>query len=274
MREYEPSFEGVKNKKLIWKMIKERNEKETSSAAASSSSASSAASSSSSSSKTNKPKQLRYARYNSETMSIPITNLSKSTMEFEIIRGVYGYTSQNDPSHCEWYVNFADKHLFGFYGTDLFAQDEWQCQEHPCIISMREYLSHASEKDPSSKPLTVTKNLPTPCLIMNARREVEIDAVGGEIYGNNFAIASKSVIQASTKLLEPPTLSNILAMEALKHGRGRYTTNQIFMTLQTAITGFMATKLESFQEYSETKCYIKSPKIVVHTGNWVRNKGV
>lgn len=54
----------------------------------------------------------------------------------------HGYAYQpQDPSGTqqqqvmEWYVNFADRNLFGYYGGTLLAQDELQVLEHPgnCI---------------------------------------------------------------------------------------------------------------------------------------------
>jgi hypothetical protein len=144
--------------------------------------------------------------------------------------------------------------------------------EHPALCSLREYLDAASQKDATAKPLTVTKlargTQPTPCLIMNAPREVAIDAVGASIYGNNFSDAPTKKIEAATTLLHPVTHSNIIAMEALKHGRGAYTTNQICIILQTAVSAFVAAKAEAYQEYRDMQSFVANPTVVVHTGNW------
>ena len=37
-----------------------------------------------------------------------------------------------------WYLNFADDDLFGYYGTDLFAQDEVMAAEIPALMAVRE----------------------------------------------------------------------------------------------------------------------------------------
>src|SRR5512146_2553873 len=39
-----------------------------------------------------------------------------------------------------WHLNFADPHVFAFYGSALLAQDELQCAEHPVLGSLREAL--------------------------------------------------------------------------------------------------------------------------------------
>lgn len=46
-----------------------------------------------------------------------------------------------DPAQwMDWHINFADKHLFGYYGGGLFAQDEMQAAEIPTLASVRESL--------------------------------------------------------------------------------------------------------------------------------------
>ncbi len=88
------------------------------------------------------------------------------------------------PGQVEWYVNFADSRLFGFYEGHLFAQDEMQVMEHPCLGSIRDALAYQiileafsnifllllctsiSEKDPLAGPYTRGKgHFSTPILI-------------------------------------------------------------------------------------------------------------
>lgn len=79
------------------------------------------------------------------------------------------------------------------------------------------------------------------------------------LYGREFSKASAPTLLKSTTVLSPPTISNIIAMEALKcavfrirffniesrYGRGSYTISQLNTTFDTAFTGFSAAILES-----------------------------
>ncbi len=47
---------------------------------------------------------------------------------------------RTDACQQEWWVNFADPHLFVAYGSSLFAQDEIQVAEHPSLGHLREAL--------------------------------------------------------------------------------------------------------------------------------------
>lgn len=73
-----------------------------------------------------------------------------------------------DSARIEWHVNFADYNLFGYYGGNLFAQDEMQVQsrrhallshsmqvmEHPSLGSIREALLKLSYEYPAAAPYT------------------------------------------------------------------------------------------------------------------------
>ena len=76
------------------------------------------------------------------------------------------------------------------------------------------------------------------------------------------------MILEATTLFDTPQYSNIIAMEALKHGRGKYTSKEIKKTLETAITGFIGAKVESYQQYSESYKDSNKPLVCIHTGNW------
>jgi hypothetical protein len=271
VKAYPPrGFHKVANKNLVWKMIEQNwleEEKEQQ--------------------QHKRPRLLRFARYDSSKIPFAHGALLTATTQFSIVRSVYGYesssgsssSSSGGSSESHWYVNFADKHLFGFYNSQLFAQDEWQCLEHPSLCSVREYLVATTKltNTPATAPLTVAK-LPgknaavaTPCLVMNAPREVEIDAVGAKIYGNEFTRADEKIVQQATRLIRPATLSNILAMEALKHQKGAYTPAHVCDTLHTALASFIAARTETIQEQRDSaggQKDAKRPAVIIHTGNW------
>lgn len=82
------------------------------------------------------------------------------------------------------------------------------------------------------------------------------------LYGNSFSQATEDAIRQATEVLDPPTMSNILAMEAPACGAGRYTREQIEFVLSTAVTGFSAAVSESKRKVSP------DVQTVIHTGFW------
>jgi hypothetical protein len=82
------------------------------------------------------------------------------------------------------------------------------------------------------------------------------------LYGNIFSTAPAEAVRKAATRIDPPTLSNILAMEAPAHGRGNYTADQIRHILATAFTGFKAARSASMPDKGNP------PKIVIHTGFW------
>lgn len=158
----------------------------------------------------------------------------------------FGY----EPSDtAEWYLNFADRSLFGYYGGPLLAQDELQVLEHPALGAVREAL--LSEKLPA---LTVEGGKPTPVLVRGVERRGALDT--STLYGNRFAASTPEKIRAALTVLTPPTASNILAVEAIPGGHGFYKLREIEYTLRTAYTGFAAAKAES------------TGRVTIHTGFW------
>ena len=167
----------------------------------------------------------------------------------------------------EWHLNFACSALFCAYRGPMFAQDELQVAEHPALGSLREAMLH----DPPHPDLAArTRDVfgPTPVLIRGVERRCAVaiapDVAAGRpdgLYGARFGVAPPEVVTAATRALAPPTVSNILAMEAPTGGHGVYTPAQIRDVLVTAYTGFTAARVESqrAQEGAIT---------VVHTGNW------
>jgi hypothetical protein len=167
-------------------------------------------------------------------------------------------------SAIEWHLNFAHSDLFCAYGGSLFAQDEMQVAEHPALGSLREALLRSD-----IEPLTVENGEPTPALVRGVERRCKVatdrNAALGRpngLYGNNFSQASADAVARATQALTPPTISNLLAMEAPPGANGRYSRQQIEYILGTAYTGFAAARLESCQGR------VQSPEVVVHTGFW------
>jgi hypothetical protein len=153
-----------------------------------------------------------------------------------------------------WHMNFADRELFGFYTHDLFAQDEIQVAEHPALASLRQALCAAGRP-----PVTVEHGRPTPALVMGVERRCAIRTDG--IYGNAFARASRAEIERATRVLVPPTRSNIVAIEAPKYGQGKYDRRTVEYALSAAFTGFSAARSESAR-------LAASPRVELHTGFW------
>ncbi|MEG4231770.1 hypothetical protein QUA40_06615 [Microcoleus sp. Pol11C3] len=179
-------------------------------------------------------------------------------------KGYFDYEPSQDSTQMEWYLNFAHHDLFCAYGGSLFAQDEMQVAEHPSLSSLREALL-----DYNIKPLTVESEQPTPILIRGVERRCAISTDRNPeqgrpfgLYGNNFGRATSDAIGQATKPLNPPTITNIIAIEAPCYGEGSYSSAEIEYILKTAFTGFSAARIESHLELS------KAPRLIIHTGFW------
>ncbi len=182
---------------------------------------------------------------------------------FELREDFFNYESTSK-EELHWYLNFAHYDLFCAYGGALFAQDEMQVAEHPALASLRHALM-----DSECQPLTVEDGVATPILIRGVERRCAIatDANPDEgrpygLYGNNFYCAKEEVIRQATRVLDPPTISNILAMEAPACGVGRYSREQIEFVLSTTFTGFRAAVHESRRTVSP------NVQTAIHTGYW------
>jgi hypothetical protein len=159
-----------------------------------------------------------------------------------------------------WTLNFADRRLFVAYGSGLLAQDELQVLEHPALGAVAEAMAAL----PDQVPLTVEGDTPTPVLVAGVERRCELstrpDLEAGRVYGlygNRFVRASPEQVRGALTVLDPPTRSNILALEAPTGYRGPYTAEQIRFVLRTAVAGFRAAALES-----------PMGPLVIHTGFW------
>jgi hypothetical protein len=207
--------------------------------------------------------QLIFSRW----QAIPLPQIfSPSAFQSQLDEraGYFGYECSQNSTQVEWYLNFAHSDLFCAYGGSLLAQDEMQVAEHPVLGSLREALL-----DQKIEPLTVENAQPTPILIQGAERRCSIATdVNSEqgrpygLYGNNFSRATTETIQQATQPLNPPTLTNIIAMEAPPGSYGAYTLQDIEYILTTAFTGFSAACRESEFVLGQ------APTTIVHTGFW------
>jgi hypothetical protein len=110
------------------------------------------------------------------------------------------------------------------------------------------------------------------------------------LYGGAFAAASEAAIRNASVVLKPPTISNILALEAPPGGRGAYrygtlvsiktcvrgsvltlqlaATDEIQFILRTAFSGYRAAVVESSRAAKEKGFESAPPFVIIHTGNW------
>jgi len=185
---------------------------------------------------------------------------SESQTSIEFRSGFYDYRpALGGADVVEWHVNFADPDLFFAHGGPLFAQDEIQTAEHPALGALREALLARG-----LAAATVEGGQPTPVLVRGVERRCRVatdrnptEGRPDGLYGNAFARASADVVRRATSRIDPPTITNIIAMAAPAHGKGRYSHAEIEYILTTAFTGFSAAARES-----------AAAPAVVHTGFW------
>lgn len=137
------------------------------------------------------------------------------------------------------------------------AQDELQTAEHPILGSIVETGEHFTTRAPDGSP--------TPILITGIQRRVKINldrnAAEGRpcgLYGNYFMGADEDVVRRATVRVDPPTITNIIAMVAPDGGYGNYDLETIRDVLDTAYTSFRAAVMETPARMMAT----------IHTGNW------
>lgn len=178
---------------------------------------------------------------------------------------VFGYEPERDGA-VAWYLNFSHTLLFVAYGGPLLAQDELQVLEHPALGSVREALISTSE--PGLRPVTREDRRATPVLIAGVERRcalaTDVDLEAGRplgLYGNRFVRASADTVLRSLRVIDPPTRSNIVAIEAPPGGVGRYARADIEGALLTAHAGFAALR-------AETRAMAPALTAVLHTGHW------
>ncbi|MFX1297492.1 MAG: hypothetical protein ACFFD2_21905 [Promethearchaeota archaeon] len=215
--------------------------------------------------------QIIFSRWS--TMNLPEMFISDSySTHFILKENIFQYLTapKTTPPTIEWYINFADRNLFIAYGKGLFAQDEMQVAEHPALGSLKECLSTLESSDSRLAPRTRDANsLPTPILIRGVERRVAISVEPNTakgrpqgLYGNKFSQATTETIKKACKVLNPPTITNIIAMEAPKYGKGDYRFKQIEDIFLTAYTAFTAAKIESYHAVDG------EVNVIINTGNW------
>lgn len=158
--------------------------------------------------------------------------------------GHYEYSAQDSGDESVWHVNFANDDVFAYWSTALFAQDEIQVAEHPILINLR----RAADEEGFSM-YCVEDGSPTPLLFTHVARKLSITTHPTRewpkgLYGRQFEYASSQHVEAATRVLIPPTRTNLLAIEAPAYGEGRYTTHEVRFILETAYSGFVALKEE------------------------------
>lgn len=204
--------------------------------------------------------EIQFSRW--QAMPLPIESIiSTWKTDLDIREDVFMYEPTTKKGLMAWYLNFSNYELFTDYGGPLFAQDEMQVAEHPALASLREALMKRGESC-----RTVEDDQPTPVLIRNVERRCSIDTRPCTerpygLYGSEFACARPNDIIKAVKPLNPPTISNVIAMEAPADGSGTYTAEAVKYILTTAFTGFSAAKHESL-----SVCGAK--EVTIHTGFW------
>ncbi len=210
--------------------------------------------------------RLEYSRWPAFPLPLRLELDPAQGRSLVVVRdGFYDYRPVLDPgAGLEWHVNFADPNLFYAYGSALFAQDEIQVAEHPALGSLREAL--VDEGQPST---TIANGRPTPVLVMRAERRVAIRTAPGTetggpswLYGMAFATATPDAVREAATRIDPPTLSNIIAIVAPYGGSGRYQREQIRLALSTAYSGFRAAVLESRRTAG------RDSLVAAHSGFW------
>lgn len=209
---------------------------------------------------------LEHSRWPELPLPLPL-ELDRARLDRLVVvrEGYYDYRPILDPGvGAEWHVNFADPNLFYAYGSALFAQDEIQVAEHPVLGSLREALVA------EGRPTTTRENgRPTPVLVMAAERRVSIETAPGAgrgrpswLYGMAFARATADAVREATTRIDPPTISNIVAIVAPYAGFGRYQGEQIDLAISTAYSGFRAAVLESRRTAGPDAL------VAIHSGFW------
>lgn len=205
---------------------------------------------------------IGYSRWRAEALPDQL----RSGRDLVTVRaGYFDYVPVLDGANAvEWHVNFADPELFGAYSGRLFAQDEMQVAEHPALGALKEALESVG-----IRPMTAESSGPTPVLVTGIERRVAVsivpDPAAGRphgLYGNAFAAAPPDVVRGAARRIDPPTVTNLIAIAAPHPGRGAYDALTIEHILVTAYTGFSAAVRES------ERLHPVDTQVAVHTGYW------
>lgn len=116
---------------------------------------------------------------------------------------------------------------------------------------------------------TVTREngTPTPVLVTGVERRCSLatnpnvaESRPRGLYGNQFAMTPEDAVRRAITPLEPPTISNIIAIAAPRGGWGRYAADEIEHILVTAYSGFRAA-VEDLKR-------LGGGPVVIYTGWW------
>lgn len=188
---------------------------------------------------------------------------SRALVNLEVVPGFFRYAEGDTSSERHWHVNFANYDVFSCYAGPLLAQDELQVLEHPGLASVR-----LAARAGGHSTLCTDDGEPYPILVSGVERRIAFrtapsPSAPGGLYGNQFARAPTHQVLEATTVLAPPSISNILAIEAPAYGTGAYSADTIRFILRTAAAGFRAAVLEP------TLVRQLSPaRTVIHTGFW------
>jgi hypothetical protein len=197
------------------------------------------------------------------TLSLPASmGRPADPFRIEAIPGHFTYAPTDQAETLEWHLNFSDLDAFATWRTALFAQDEIQVAEHPALASL-----HLVAREQGISMRTVDESLdyssrPTPVLVSGVERRIEVETTVSGLYGNAFQRATQEQVSRATRRIDPPTLSNILAIQAPEPGSGLYTASDIRQILITAYSGFVAAIEESKLQMGPTS------STSIHTGFW------
>ncbi|CAF1687805.1 unnamed protein product, partial [Adineta ricciae] len=148
-------------------------------------------------------------------------NITTTSTKITFTPDVFQYGTCGDDRTVEWYLNFANHDLFAYYSGPLLAQDELQVLECVELAALREYFVQTINTVGSStvgSDKTTHKTVPTPILISNTERVIEIDTK--KVYGNAFAKASERQLVQACHYLDKPQKVNLIAIEAPSSGQG------------------------------------------------------
>jgi len=207
--------------------------------------------------------QLVYSRWQAMTLPREVAVGAASGL-VDGREDVYDYVPlPGSAGTVEWHVNFADPELFVAYSGGLLAQDEMQVAEHPALGALKEALASGGHN-----ASTEEQDQPTPVLVRGVERRCRLatdrNAAEGRpagLYGNAFAQAGEDVVRRATHAIEPPTITNLIAMAA-PCGSGPYDRPTIEQILVTAFTAFRAAALEAAGNQE------RPSSTVVHSGFW------
>eukprot|EP01006_Ploeotia_vitrea_P025042 TRINITY_DN57848_c0_g2_i1.p1 TRINITY_DN57848_c0_g2~~TRINITY_DN57848_c0_g2_i1.p1 ORF type:complete len:355 (+),score=37.75 TRINITY_DN57848_c0_g2_i1:42-1106(+) len=176
----------------------------------------------------------------------------------------YKPTQPELQTHHDWWPNFADSDLFGFWDSPLLAQDELQVLEHPILSCIKRALSSQSHTSEHARGFTtgyLRGGQSSPVLVMNVPRQCEINTVAGNLYGNNWSHASDHTVRQFTKVFQKEAVhdTHLYCIVAPSNGFWNYSQSTIDNTFLTAYTAFAAAKKQSDKA---------GKKVVIHAGYW------